>query len=127
MLVDISDGIQLSLLEDDMAAAILLSLFCDGRATPEAVRGGDLRGWWGDALATDQDQWGSTLWTLLHRAKRTADIMEEAEALAEESLRWMIDDGVASSVTVTASNPFGEIMQLSVTVDNRVFEVKYGR
>lgn len=89
----------------DLETAVLISLFTDRRAAegdvlPDAER--DRRGWWADAVPlVEGDQIGSRLW-LLARAKRTPDTLERAREYAAEALRWLLDDAVATDVTVTA-------------------------
>ncbi len=95
--------------EDGMDTAIVLSLFSDARAADDDVLpnpGGDRRGWWGDAYAeVPGDVWGSKLW-LLGRSVTSADVVARCEQYASEALAWMTEDGVAASVTCTASlNP----------------------
>lgn len=87
--------------------AVLLSLFLDARADDDDVlpdRETDRRGWWGDEFTggEDEDHIGSKLW-LIAREKQTDDVLGLANAFSEEALQWMIDDGVANSVTVTSS------------------------
>lgn len=87
--------------------AVLLSLFLDARADDDDTlpdRETDRRGWWGDEFFTgdEEDHIGSKLW-IIAREKQTDDVLVLANTFAEESLAWMIDDGVASSVTVTSS------------------------
>lgn len=95
--------------DDGLRTAILISLFSDARA-PEGAelpeRGDDRRGWWGDAFAAqevrdDADAIGSTLW-LLGRAKSLPAVVEQARRAAEASLGWLIRDGVAAGLAVTA-------------------------
>jgi len=77
---------------DDLATAILLSLFTDRLATaddtlPDGTD--DRRGWWGDR------EIGSRLW-LLDRAKETEDTRRKAGDYIAEALQWLIDDGVVA-------------------------------
>jgi phage gp46-like protein len=50
------------------------------------------------------DQIGSKLW-LLRREKQLPSTLVRYEEYARESLQWLIDDKVASAVTVSASYP----------------------
>lgn len=87
---------------DDLATAVWMSLFTDRRAaTDDVLTDGtdDRRGWWGDALADKPI--GSRLW-LLDRAKRIPETLRRAEAYAREALAWLVEDGVAARVDVTA-------------------------
>lgn len=88
-----------------LETSVLLSLFSDRRAMDDELILGntDKKGWWGDMYAdVDKDQIGSKLW-LLAREKMLPATLVKAEEYAKESLQWMIDDGVASSIEVTAS------------------------
>ena len=98
-----------------MRTAIMISLFTDARAPDEAElpeTGQDRRGWWGDVLAADAGpaagsaddpmRIGSLLW-LLARAKVTPQVLNEARQYAEDALAWLVRDGVARTVRVTAT------------------------
>lgn len=86
---------------DDLQTAVLVSLFTDRAAPSEAVPPGeDRRGWWADAYADRPI--GSQLWRL-DRATRTSATLRAAEDYAREALAWLVEDGVAGSVAVTAS------------------------
>jgi len=88
-----------------LETAVLLSLLCDQRARDEdnVAEGQDRRGWWADAYSfVDNDLWGSRLW-LLERAKANTGTLLFAREAAEESLQWMIEDGIAREVQVETS------------------------
>lgn len=112
-----------SLLADDgLHTAILISLFTDRLAEPsdELPGGSNLgshrRGWWGDAYAdVPGDLIGSRLW-LLRREKRTVQTLRRAEEYAREALQWLLDDGIARTVTVVAEAPGTDVLALQVTV-----------
>lgn len=85
--------------EDDLATAVVISLFTDREATEDdaiADGTGDPRGWWGD---DGQYLIGSRLW-LLERAKRTQETLALAQSYIEEALQWMIDDGIVARFEV---------------------------
>lgn len=95
-------------LDDGIETAVAISLFTDRVAAADDEipdDSGDRRGWWGDlpsdgttpeAQATDFI--GSLLW-LLSRAKRTQETLNRARDYGLAALQWMIDDGVAQTVT----------------------------
>jgi len=88
--------------QHDLKTAVLISLFTDRRANNDDQLPdyrGSKRGWWSDALTGQKI--GSRLW-LLHREKQLNQVVLRAKEYAEEALQWLIDDGVAESVTVTA-------------------------
>ena len=97
-------------LEDSLVTAVVISLFSDRRAGVDDVlplNVTDRRGWVGEefvgqaATGDDTDAWGSLLWLLLV-SKATVDVLERARFAAEQSLRWMVRDGIADRVVVTA-------------------------
>ena len=102
------------LMDFGLHTAVIISLFCDRLADPADVipdGTGDRRGWWGDTPlpnATDPtggiDLTGSRLWQLA-RSLQMTETLRKAENFAKEALQWMIDDGVAGSVTASAIFP----------------------
>lgn len=104
--------------DDGIRTAVIISLFTDKRVLSDEVteQDPDQRGWWGDMFPDeDQDQIGSRLW-LLQRAKQTPETLSRAKEFAEESLQWMIDDGVASSITVVTEYIERGWIQISVNI-----------
>ena len=92
--------------ESGLETAVIISLFTDRRARDDDElpdpNNSDKRGWWGDLVAeVADDQIGSRLW-LLERAKTTENVLVKAKEYAEESLSWMIEDGVAKEIVVEA-------------------------
>lgn len=85
---------------DDLATAVLISLFTDRSAEPaDTPPDGtqDRRGWWGDE---GQDvPIGSRLW-LLSRSTLNTQVSVLAQSYIVESLAWMISDGVAAGYRV---------------------------
>ncbi|WP_230368830.1 phage GP46 family protein [Paludibacterium denitrificans] len=60
---------------------------------------------------------GSRLWLLASRAKNVPETLRNAENDAKESLKWMVDDGVTSTLTVSASDLGNETLRLAITID----------
>lgn len=87
----------------DLQTFVIASLFCDApaRSGDDVSPSQPRRGWWGDACAEEGDHWGSRLW-LLQRAKLVRPTVQRAEEYMAEALRWMVADGLASSVSVRA-------------------------
>ena len=124
-----TDG--LGLTEDDgLESSVIISLFTDRRANADDVipdGSKDLRGWWGDDFAdVKNDKIGSRLW-LLSREKQLRIVLVRAQQYAEESLKWLIDDGVAESVEVVATNPRMGILALDVAITRPQHPVKQFR
>lgn len=105
--------------ETGLATAIYLSLFTDAPARPgDVIPDGstDGRGWWGDYTPRfDGDRIGSRLW-LLERAKRTAENIRLVQDYGAEALQWLVTDGVASTVSVTAVARGSDAVKLTVVV-----------
>lgn len=101
---------------DDLETAVLLSLFTDRRAAPEDVipdGSGNPRGWWGDAGRSRP--LGSKLW-LLDRAKQTEETRLRAKDYAEDALAWLIEVGIAASITVEAEWQRAKMLGLRVVL-----------
>ncbi len=90
--------------EGGLTSAVLVSLFTDGRAPDDVTLldgSGDRRGWWADTYQPSNI--GSLLW-LLARAKKTSDtsLLRRAENYCQAALQWLLDDGVAKTITSIA-------------------------
>lgn len=98
--VAVDPGLQAA---EPLVRAVVISLFTWRRARPDdELPGSDRFGWWGDGFATVAgDRIGSRLW-LLSREKLVPRTIERAREYAREALDWLIEDGVASRVEVTA-------------------------
>lgn len=103
--------------ENGLATALMLSLFCDARASADQLErfGGDeARGWCLDSLAAvPGDQYGSLLW-LLQREVQIPETLNRAREYAEQATRWLIDDGLADSVLVAAEYPQRGMLALQI-------------
>ena len=96
-------------LEDSLQTAIIVSLFTDRRASADdrlPLNETNRRGWVGDefmptAAGAARDDWGTRLW-LCYSGKVTADVLPFAEFTCREGLQWLVRDGIASRVAVTA-------------------------
>lgn len=88
---------------DELAQAVLISLFSWHKsADDDGVKAPNRQGWWGDSFAQVKGaRIGSRLW-LLQRQKILPAVFRRAQAYAEESLQWLIDDKVVDRVEVTA-------------------------
>jgi phage gp46-like protein len=114
-----------SLDEDDgLETAVVISLFTDRRAQPgdplpisaQLAGSPDRRGWWGDTFPDmPGDRIGSRLW-LLNREKQLTSVVERAREYALEALQWLVEDGVARTVNVTAEIVRQGVLGLSVEI-----------
>lgn len=115
-------------MDEGLGTAVIISLFCDrvaesGDVIPDGSD--DPRGWWGDTPLPNQtdlpggiDLTGSRLW-LLARSLQVTETLRKAESYAREALQWMIDDGIAGSVTASAVFPAApqNAMELTIVID----------
>ena len=88
-------------LGNDLESAVIVSLFTWARAKPEEVPEGTPRyGWFGDKIDSENtDGTGSKLY-LLKREKITEDTISRAKEYIQDALAWLIDDGIASEISV---------------------------
>ena len=88
-----------------LRTAVIISLFTDRRANDGDPLPGapeDKRGWWADSFAELRgDRIGSRLW-LLSREKQLQSVVVRARQYAQEALQWLLEDGVAAGVQVSA-------------------------
>jgi phage gp46-like protein len=111
------DGYQLAT-DVGLTTAVLLSLFTDARAESEEVTGDAFsrRGWWASELIFGAGkQLGSKLW-LLPRIKEPKQVVSNARQWSEQALQWMIEDGIASTVTVTVELQ-GNLLAIQVVLE----------
>jgi phage gp46-like protein len=103
---------------NDLETAVLISLFTDARAAPGYVSAdgtNDLHGFWGDTYS--QTNWGSRLWQLDRASiSNRPVILQAAQNYATEALQWLIDDGVAATISATVSFLTPNTISLSVTI-----------
>lgn len=91
--------------EQGLETAVSISLFSNQRVSEEELPPGisSRQGWWGDLFPeVEGDQIGSKVWSL-DRDKSTLETAAQLESFAKESLAWMLEDGVASSISVEAA------------------------
>ena len=101
--------------DDDLATAVMLSLFSDRTALPDDVipDSGPIRGWWADTFR--DYPLGSRLW-LLWREKETEITRRRAEEYGREAMQWFVDAGIAKSVEVSAAWVRRGLLELLVTM-----------
>lgn len=101
---------------DELTRAVIISLFTWRRAKPDDVIEGQKMGWWGDVSATvTNDRIGSRLW-LLAREKILPATINRAREYAQESLQWLVDDGVASRVDVLVERRGADGIALAASI-----------
>lgn len=98
--------------DDGLEASVAISVFTDRRINEDDLDPleKDKRGWWGDMFPDEpNDQIGSRLW-LLERQKTTTETARRSEDYITESLQWMLEDGVASNISVESDYDENKIL-----------------
>lgn len=114
--IDINDTGMIA--DDGLETAVLLSLFTDKRCSIEELPTfvEDQRGWWADLISeVEGDQIGSKLW-LLQREKTTVQTRQRFIDYSKEALQWMIDDGIAEEIIVSAEYITKEAIKLTIEI-----------
>ena len=100
---------------DRLTRAVIISLFTWRRAEPDDDTD-TVNGWWGDSFPTvANDRIGSRLW-LLRRSKLTNSTAARARDYARQALAWLVDDGVASRVDITAIRTGLQSLRLEIII-----------
>ena len=126
------NGAQVSAdMTDSLSRAVVISLFTWQRASQSDEVDNDQRmGWWGDTFAENKgDKIGSKLWLLL-RQKITEEALNRAQEYAYDALKWLIDDGICSDITVNVErdeddpNRINLDVQLTTSTSNLTYKIK---
>ena len=126
------NGAQVSAdMTDSLSRAVVISLFTWQRASQSDEVDNDQRmGWWGDTFAENKgDKIGSKLWLLL-RQKITEETLNRAQEYAYDALKWLIDDGICSDITVDVerdeddTNRINLDVQLTTSTYNLPYKIK---
>lgn len=106
--------------DDGLETAVVISLFTDRIAQRDDVLpdpSSGRQGWWGDAFSDkDADKIGSRLW-LLSREKQLSSVLSRAREYAEESLQWLVEDGIAKGVSVTTEIVRTGVLGMLIVID----------
>lgn len=101
---------------DDLARAVVNSLFSWARAEEDDEKPGESKmGWWADSYSDEGDKFGSRLW-LLMRSSRTSEDIALAEEYALEALQWMLDDNIAAEIKAAAELDSFERLNLQIEI-----------
>lgn len=126
------NGAQVSAdMTDSLSRAVVISLFTWQRASQSDEVDNDQRmGWWGDTFAENKgDKIGSKLWLLL-RQKVTDETLNRAQEYAYDALKWLIDDGICSDITVDVErneddpNRINLDVKLTTSTSNLTYKIK---
>lgn len=113
-------------MQDTLSRAIIISLFSWKRADENDIYDKELgrQGWWGDSL--NDDRIGSKLWQLL-RNKITSETIYQAEEMVFDALKWLIDDGICTdiSVSVERDNDTPDRLNVSIILEQSGKQINY--
>lgn len=107
--------------DQSLESLVLVSLFTDAEATEAEIAVADLdqqRGWWADAdtvRETGVNRMGSKLW-LLSREKTRLQTLRRAEGYALDALLWLKSQGIAASISVSATSPRRGWLALEIVI-----------
>jgi len=103
-------------LDHGLRTLILCSLFSDARAPegllPDSSENQNPRGYWADRPGA---RYGSLLW-LHDREAVTPELASDVGRRAQDALQWLVDRGIARSVTVAASITAPDRIDLEVAI-----------
>ena len=105
---------------NDLETAVLISLFTDrvaqqGDIIPDNTN--NPRGWWADNKTDGTTApIGSRLWLLSRSISPTQQVLNQAISYAQQALQWLITDGVAAQVNVTAAWNKPNFLAMQVTI-----------
>lgn len=104
--------------DDGLETAVLISLFTDMRVAESELPPGtvDKKGWWADEFSdVPGDKIGSKIW-VSSREGTGALAIQSIQTRAKQSLDWMIEDGVAETVSVIATRNGSNGVNLEVSI-----------
>ena len=105
-------------LDQGLRTAVIVSLFTDRPALPgdKIPAGLSRRVWWGFAYLGFV--FGSRLW-LLKRTVITQAVLNLMQDYAIEALQWLVDDRVAGSIAVVATQTGVNSVNLNITINRQ--------
>ena len=90
------------IMDGGLTTSVIISLFT-------------LPGFWGNEIAPDDEEIGSTLLEALDKTLTIA-VMQDTEEQARRALAWMVTQGVAESVKVESAIPRADFLALKITI-----------
>ena len=115
--------------EDFFDTSILMSLFCERRASANEMPVSHYRRGWIGNESTPSFEIGSKVW-LFEQSRLTRSTLNGINSVVKEALQWMIDDGIALEISVSSELSQNNSIAIEVTisrpnskVDKRYFEL----
>lgn len=111
---------------DSFDTALIMSLFCERRATASEVPVAQLRrGWIGNESDQDGFEIGSKLW-LYEQSRITRTLIQEIVSATRNGLQWLVDYNLATSVDVSAKLQNNNILiEVIITRPNSKVDYRY--
>lgn len=108
---------------DNLSRAVVISLFTWCRADDSDDYDHELgkQGWWGDSL--NEDEIGSKLWQLL-RSKITSETLLRAQEMADDALKWLVEDGICTEISVSVERDSNDPNRINLSV---ILEQEHGK
>ena len=102
---------------DNIGRAVIISLFTWRRADAnDDLDSSEKYGWWADQFSdVVNDRIGSKLWQL-QRKKIDDEVMATAKEYIEQSLQWLIDDGICTGVEATVERDSSDYNRLNANI-----------
>lgn len=116
------------LTKDFFDTSLLMSLFCERRASASEMPNSELRRGWIGNESTPDFEIGSKLW-LYSQARVTRTTLNGIETTVKNGLQWQVEDNIAVSIDVTSSLGNGsiavtlDIKRVNSSVERRYFEL----
>lgn len=108
---------------DNLSRAVVISLFTWRRADDSDDYDHELgkQGWCGDSL--NEDEIGSKLWQLL-RSKITSETLLRAQEMADDALKWLVEDGICTEISVSVERDSNDPNRINLSV---ILEQEHGK
>jgi phage gp46-like protein len=107
---------------DAFDAAIIVSLFTNERADPSEVSSARLRRGWVGNESSPGFEIGGKLW-LFEQSRLLQSTRNGIADAAQASLKWMVEDKIADSVSATAE-VIGGALRLEITLERPASQVE---
>ncbi len=105
--------------DNGLETAALISVWSDRRVSLEELPRGesDRMGWWADLISEPEgDKIGSRQWVLERLGKVNNANAVEQESILKEAFEWMLEDGIAARVVVSAARTENDRIEGSVRI-----------
>lgn len=100
-------------------SAVYVSVGTDARAEPSQVQSpGRRRGWMGELLESNRDQFAASLLWTLEQARLTQNTINIAESFIVESMQLLTDQGAARNIYASAEKTDVRSLRVNTTIES---------